>query len=368
MPGLKISNFVPEWGDVVSGPMGVVSGTTAGALSWKQPVRVATTVAGTLATSFENGDTIDGIVLATGDRILIKDQATASQNGIYTVNASGAPTRATDADTGDELLGLYVSVLRGTLNGGLLFHNTNLTAPILGTDSVTFTEFSVGGGNFELNIEGGQDVIKVHGSMGATETFDPTDGNVHTGTLDADLIVTLSAPSGSGAATLELWITQDGTGGRTISWPASVTTNGTINPDTGAGVTVRYILETVNGGTNWILDLIGGGGSVSGDLGAVTLTGSPLLGKIIVATSATTAEWTLSSLHVHIMNETMVGDGSATIFYLAQEAEGEQSVAAYVNGVRTDVTLGAMNDRITFTSAPAAAAAIRLDYIAAWAA
>ena len=66
--------------------------------SWKQPVRVATTANGTLATAFANGQTIDGVTLATGDRILIKDQSTGADNGIYTVNSSGAPTRATDAD------------------------------------------------------------------------------------------------------------------------------------------------------------------------------------------------------------------------------------------------------------------------------
>lgn len=113
----------------------------------------------------------------------------------------------------------------------------------------------------ELNIEGGQSVIKPHGSMGSTETFDPTDGNVHTGTLDADLTVTLSAPTGSGAAVLELWLTQDGTGGWDITWPGSVTTDGTFTPDTTAGVTVRYILETIDGGTSWLLNLVGGSGS-----------------------------------------------------------------------------------------------------------
>lgn len=48
-------------------------------LQWKTAVRVATTVAGTLASSFENGDTVDGVVLATGNRILIKNQAAATE-------------------------------------------------------------------------------------------------------------------------------------------------------------------------------------------------------------------------------------------------------------------------------------------------
>lgn len=93
-----------------------VPGAAATVSAWKEPVRVATTAAGTLASSFENGDTVDGVVLATGDRILIKNQSTASENGIYTVNASGAPTRATDADSGAELLGATVAVTNGTAN------------------------------------------------------------------------------------------------------------------------------------------------------------------------------------------------------------------------------------------------------------
>lgn len=108
-------------------------------LFWKAAVRVATTVAGTLATSFENGDTIDGVVLATGDRILIKNQVTASENGIYVVNASGAPTRATDFDSGaDNLSGSTVAVQEGTTNADLQFVcSTN--APItIGVTSISF--------------------------------------------------------------------------------------------------------------------------------------------------------------------------------------------------------------------------------------
>jgi len=88
---------------------------------WKQSVKVATTSNGTLSTSFENGDTIDGVVLTTGDRILLKHQSTPSQNGIYTVNASGAPTRATDANTGEQLVHAVVGVEQGTTNGDRFF-------------------------------------------------------------------------------------------------------------------------------------------------------------------------------------------------------------------------------------------------------
>lgn len=106
-------------------------------LRWKQAVRVATTAAGTLATSFENGDTIDGVTLATNDRILIKNQASATENGIYTVNASGAPTRALDADVGSELVSAAVFVMAGTANADKAFVCTN-DSITLGSTGVTF--------------------------------------------------------------------------------------------------------------------------------------------------------------------------------------------------------------------------------------
>ena len=108
-------------------------------LEVKLACRVATTTAGTLATSFENGDTIDGIVLATGDRILIKDQADATTNGIYTVNASGAPTRATDYDVTSEVQeGTYTFITAGTANGGYQFVQITKD-PVLNTNNLVFT-------------------------------------------------------------------------------------------------------------------------------------------------------------------------------------------------------------------------------------
>jgi microcystin-dependent protein len=109
-----------------------VDTTVASGVKWKDPVVVATTAAVTLATDFENGDTIDGVVLATNDRILVKDQASAAADGIYTVNGSGAPTRATDADSEAEVNGATVYVSEGTANIGTQWTQT-ATVATLGT-------------------------------------------------------------------------------------------------------------------------------------------------------------------------------------------------------------------------------------------
>lgn len=111
-------------------------------LSPKDSVRVATAAAGTLASSFANGSTVDGVALATGDRILIKDQAAPAENGIYTVNASGAPTRAVDFDLGSEVRGATVWVEEGTTNadtGWVLTTNAPIT---IGSTGLAFTQNS----------------------------------------------------------------------------------------------------------------------------------------------------------------------------------------------------------------------------------
>jgi len=122
-----------------------VDGVAQG-LDVKQSVRAATTVAGTLATSFENGDAIDGVTLSTGDRILIKNQASGIENGIYTVNASGAPTRAVDFASGYEAAGAFTFVEEGTVNADMGWVCTNDSATdTVGTDALTFTQFSGAG-------------------------------------------------------------------------------------------------------------------------------------------------------------------------------------------------------------------------------
>lgn len=142
-----------------------VDSLTTNGIRWKSPVRVATTVAGTLATSFENGDTIDDVVLATGDRILLKNQASASENGIYVVAASGAPARATDADTFGELNGAVVYVLQGTANADKGFmQTTDLTS--LGDSQVWTQNFGTGlyvADESNLTLSGSTFAIKAGG-------------------------------------------------------------------------------------------------------------------------------------------------------------------------------------------------------------
>jgi len=128
--------------DVVT--VGYVNNLLQG-LDPKQSVRVATTTAGTLGTSFANGQTVDGVVLATGNRILIKDQAAPADNGIYTVNASGAPTRATDMDAWVEVPGSFVFVEEGTSNADTGWVCTANSGGTLGSTAITWVKFANAG-------------------------------------------------------------------------------------------------------------------------------------------------------------------------------------------------------------------------------
>lgn len=129
----------------------------------KASVVAATTTAGTLASSFENGDTIDGITLATNDRILIKDQADPAENGIYVVNASGAPTRASDMNTWAEVVSAYVFVETGTANADKGFVCTSDAGGTLGTTAINFVQFT-SQGNVSGSFTAGQIAFATGGS------------------------------------------------------------------------------------------------------------------------------------------------------------------------------------------------------------
>lgn len=110
--------------------------TGGGATSpWKAPCRAATTDNITLS----GLQTIDGVVLAAADRVLVKDQATGSQNGIYVV-AAGAWSRGADADVNGELVtGTAVLVGEGTTNKGTWYVATSGSI-VIGTTAISFSQ------------------------------------------------------------------------------------------------------------------------------------------------------------------------------------------------------------------------------------
>lgn len=139
-------------------------------LSWKAPVRVAST---TNVNTASPGATIDGVTLTANDRVLLKDQTTPSQNGIWVwTGAASVMTRATDADTNGELEpGSSVSVTEGTTNADRVYMIISDAAITIGTTSQTWGQLSGGtsysGGN-GINIAGS--VISAIGTTGISVT------------------------------------------------------------------------------------------------------------------------------------------------------------------------------------------------------
>lgn len=102
----------------------------------KRSVTVATTANITLSGT----QTIDGVAVVAGNRVLVKNQTTASQNGIYVV-AAGAWTRALDADTSSKIAGAVVNVDSGTTNGGKIFDTDFKSSDTLGTTAMSWYSF-----------------------------------------------------------------------------------------------------------------------------------------------------------------------------------------------------------------------------------
>lgn len=88
---------------------------------------------------------IDGVTLATGERVLLKDQATASQNGLYELNGSGELVRTADGADGAMTSGAFTYISEGTANAGKSFVLSTPDPIVVGTTNLTFTQFAGAG-------------------------------------------------------------------------------------------------------------------------------------------------------------------------------------------------------------------------------
>jgi hypothetical protein len=158
-----------------------------------------------IATGLENGDTAGGVTLATGNRVLLKDQTNAAENGIYVVQVSGQALRATDFDTAMEVdSGDFVFVSEGTYaNTGWV---QTLKPATIGTDPLQFTQFS-GAGTYTagngLTLDG--TVFEIDDTITATKTYVDTNFvNVVDlpGELD-DYVLLTQKGANDGVATLD---------------------------------------------------------------------------------------------------------------------------------------------------------------------
>ena len=173
--------------------------SVAQGLDVKQSVKAATTANITLS----GAQTIDGVSVVAGDRVLVKDQTAASGNGIYIV-AAGAWTRATDMDAWTEVPGAFTFVEQGTVNADSGWVCTSDQGGTLGSTAITFAQFSGAGqitagtglsksGN-TLNVGGTDNRIVVNAdtvdiaSTYVGQSSITTLGTITTGTWNATVI------------------------------------------------------------------------------------------------------------------------------------------------------------------------------------
>ena len=347
---------------------------SAAGLDVRASVRVATIADGSFATDFENGVSVDGVVLVTGNRILIKDQATGSQNGIYTVNASGAPTRATDADTSAEVTpNMFVFVEEGTVNqdtGWVLTTNATIT---LGSTALVFTQFTgaaalIAGAGLtktgnQIDVVSGNNAI-VANANDITLTLDSTPGLQTT----SGLKILLAASSGlnltSGLA-IDSSIAGNGlTFGsgvlNVVSGNAAIVANAndiTLTLDSTPGLQTTTGLKILLA-ANSALTLASGLAVASSIAGAGLIWTTGVLS--IDASSFATSH--------HVFNETPTGlINSSNLVYTIAASSLTDTEQVYLNGIlqqpgavdytRTNATT------FTFATAPVTGSVVKISYM-----
>lgn len=254
----KITNLATPTADTDAATKAYVDASRSG-LDVKASCRAATSANITLSGT----QTIDGVVLVAGDRVLVKDQTTASANGIYVV-AAGAWSRSTDADTDAEVhAGMFTFIEEGTLyadSGWVLSTNNPI---VVGSTALTFAQFSGAG-----QITAGAGLTKTGNTIDAV-------GTANRILVNADSIDIASTYVGQ----------------------TSITTLGTIGTGTWNGTVISptYGGTGVNNGSSTIT--LGGSLTFSGAFTtSFTVTGNTSVTLPTTGTLVNTAVTTLSSL------------------------------------------------------------------------
>lgn len=171
--------------------------SAAAGLDVKESARVATTADITLSGT----QTIDGVSVAAGDRVLVKNQATASENGLYVV-AAGAWSRATDADEPAELnAGTFVFVEEGSANADTGWVVSTNNPVVIGTDAMAWTQFS-GAGVITAGNGLTQDGTQFSVVAGSGITVDGSGVSIaddYTGQASIDTVGTITAGTWNGS-------------------------------------------------------------------------------------------------------------------------------------------------------------------------
>jgi hypothetical protein len=184
-------------------------------LDVKDSVRVATTANITIASDLNVGDTIDGVTLADGDRVLVKDQSSGSENGIYVAGAT--PARASDFNEDSEVTaGAFFFVEEGSVNADSGFVVSTDGTITVDSTSIAFTQFSgtgqivagdglaKSGSTLSVNVDDStleisSDTLQIKSTY-AGQTSITTLGTITTGTWNGSTIAVANGGTGATSA------------------------------------------------------------------------------------------------------------------------------------------------------------------------
>jgi len=244
----------------------------AAGLSWKQPVLCATTV----SISLTGLQTLDGVTVVAGDRVLVKNQGTASQNGIYLASAT-AWSRAPDADVWTDLISAITFVETGSTLSGTAWYCTAQPGGTIGTTAVVWSNFSVASSytaGTGLTLAGNAFSIT---NTGVTAAAYGSASKTLTATVNAQGQLTFLAVSDIAIANTQV----SGLGTMSTQAASSVAiTGGTINGTTIGGTTAGAVTGTTITATTFN----GAGTGLTGTASSLSIGGNAA-----TATSATTA-------------------------------------------------------------------------------
>ena len=186
-----------------------------GSIDIKDSVRVASTANIAIGSALTNGSTIDGVTVATNNRVLLKDQSDASENGIYAVVGSGAASRTLDANTSALVTnGMYTFVSEGSVSNATGYVLTTVDTINLDTTNLTFTQFSGAG-----QIDAGTGLTKTGNTLNVIGTANRIVANANTVDIGSDVAL-VANPLSQFAAT------------------SSAQLKGVLSDETGSGVAV----------------------------------------------------------------------------------------------------------------------------------
>ena len=249
----------------------------ANGLDVKASVRVATTA--NLSGTYNNGNgtitagsngaiSIDGVTLSVNDRVLVKDQSTATQNGFYKVTATGSGgaafvlTRTPDADAASELTGgAFTFVEEGTANADNGFVLTTNGTPTLGTTNITFEQFSGAG-----QISAGAGLTKTGNTIDVVGTADKITVSANALTIASTYVGQTSITTLGTIATgvwngTEIGVTHGGTGLTSIAKGSVLVANSanTLSALDGGGSNDGFLAYTASSDTLSFATSIDGG-------------------------------------------------------------------------------------------------------------